>query len=117
MGLFSLDSASDALEDLLDKERAAVLAARFDVLDRLTAEKERLIGLVARGDADPDALQRLRIASERNGRLLAAMRAGVQAAQKRITALRVPNAPLQTYDASGRVQAMTGAPRGLGHRA
>ena len=117
MGLFDQVEASDALEDLLDRERTAVVDGRFDVLERMTAEKERLIHVVSRDGATPNALSRLKLASERNGRLLEAMRAGVVVAQKRIGAMKKQSEPLQTYDASGRVQTINTAAGKLGHRA
>jgi flagellar biosynthesis/type III secretory pathway chaperone len=117
MGLFDMTNASDALEDLLDREKSAVLDGRFDILDRLAAEKERLVGLVARGGAAPQALARLKEASDRNGRLLGAMRDGVVAAQNRLKSMRAPAAPLQTYDASGHKTAMPGLRKAGGHRA
>ena len=117
MGLFDQAVASDALEDLLDREREAVLQGRFDVLDRLAVEKERLVRAVSKNSTGPEALIRLKTASDRNGRLLEAMRAGVDAAQKRVRAMRNQKVSLQTYDAAGRVQAIETAPRKLGHRA
>jgi len=117
MGLFDQVEASDALADLLERERTAVLGGRFDVLERLMAEKERLVHVVSRDGAAPNALLQLKSASERNAGLLQAMRAGVVAAQKRIGAMRKQSEPLQTYDATGRVQAINTTPGKLGHRA
>jgi flagellar biosynthesis/type III secretory pathway chaperone len=117
MGLFDQVVASDALEDLLDRERKAVLGGRFDVLERLAAEKERLVQTVSRNGTGPNALMRLKSASERNSRLLDAMRAGVAAAQRRVSAMKNQKVSLQTYDAAGRVQAIATAPKKLGHRA
>lgn len=116
MGLFSRADTGDALEDLLYRERDAVLAGRFDVLARLSEEKERLVQMVARDGAEPESLGRLKVRSEQNGRLLIAMRAGVAAAQKRIAAMRGQAEPLQTYDASGRKQTISGASFTAHHR-
>lgn len=116
MGLFDQVEASDALHDLLAREREAVLNGRFDVLERLMAEKERLVKAVSRNGATADSLSRLQAASERNGRLLEAMHDGLMAAQKRIGAMKSHGEPLQTYDAAGRVQAVHTIPGKLGHR-
>ena len=56
MGLFSYKDSSALLEDLLEREREAVLGARFDVLERLTAEKERLTQTIARDGAPAPVL-------------------------------------------------------------
>jgi len=117
MGLFSKADASDALEDLLERERFAVLDGRFDVLERMSAEKERLVRSFARTGVAPPTLARLKAGSERNGRLLEAMRTGIMAAQKRLQAMQEQKKPLQTYDSSGRKSAITTTPKSPGHRA
>jgi len=117
MGLFSLSTASEDLEDLLERERNAVLDGRFDLLERLGAEKERLVQLVARDGAPAKALVRLRSETRRNGDLLDAMRAGIAAAQAQIKALQQPRDALQTYDASGRKKPIQTQSKPLGHRA
>ena len=60
MALFDLSSAAEALEDLLDRERALIKAGRIDQIVRLGAEKERLIGRLARQGASAPGLERLR---------------------------------------------------------
>lgn len=117
MGLFDLTTASDALEDLLERERGAVLDGRFDLLERMSAEKERLVQTVARNGAPPAALERLRAGTKRNGQLLEAMQAGIAAAQARLKSMRGRGETLQTYDASGRKSAMASPPKKAGHRA
>ena len=117
MGLFDLSTASEELEDLLERERVAVRAGRFDQRDRRSVEKERLVRCVARDGAAPETLIRLRSGTQRNGELLDAMRAGIAAAQTKIKALQQPRKALQTYDACGRKQAIQMHPKPLGHRA
>lgn len=117
MGLFNLKDAHESLEDLLDRERLAVLDGRFDVLERMTAEKERLLRGFGRDSGSADGLSRLRLKSERNSQLLDAMRAGVIAAQDRLQAMQQKKDPLQTYDSSGRKSAIRGATHTPGHRA
>ena len=116
MGLFKQTDAVDALTDILERERAAVLDGRFDVLERLMVEKERLVGAVAQAGSSTGSLARLKAALDRNGMLLAAMRAGVAAAHKRVKVLRDGPAPLATYDASGRKTVMPQAAIPLGTR-
>ena len=117
MGLFNLKDASGSLEDLLDRERLAVLDGRFDVLERMTAEKERLLRSVALDGASAESLARLRRKTERNSQLLDAMRAGVVAAQDRLKAMQKKKDPLQTYDSTGRKSAIRGATHTPGRRA
>ena len=115
MGLFETQSAAEALEDLLEKERTAILDGRFDSLERLAAEKERLVKSVA--DSGGPGLVGLRTRAERNRALLMAMGSGVKAAIQRIEGLRRAGAPLHTYDASGQRTAMAGPFETFGRRA
>ncbi len=114
MGLFDTQSAAEALEDLLEKERAAILEGRFDKLERLAAEKERLVKSVA--ESGGRGLVGLRNRAERNRALLMAMSAGVKSAIQRIEGLRGAGKPLQTYDAAGQRTAMAGSRQTLGRR-
>ena len=117
MALFDKVGALDALHDLFDRERKAILEGRFDILDRLGAEKERLFSSVLRDGIDQGPLKNLRIRAERNKVLLAAMEQGVRSAAKRIEALRGKPADLQTYDASGRRQGIAATGASLQRRA
>lgn len=102
MAFFDPRGLADSVHDLLDRERAAILAGRFDVLERLTAEKERLIArLVGTGKLGGE-LERLRTLAERNARLLEAMRVGLKDATDRLEEMRRKPGSLHTYDASGR---------------
>ena len=117
MGLFDIKTATENLEDLLDRERVAVLNGRFDLLEQLSVEKEMLIRTVVRDGAVTEALGRLRVDTKRNSDLLEAMSAGIVAAQVKIKALKHPRSALQTYDAAGRKQAIHAHQKPSGHRA
>jgi len=117
MALFDRAVGSGALEDLLMRERTAILAGQFDVLERLATEKQRLVGLVAQQNADGESLSRLRHLAERNGKLLAAMDRGIKAATRRIEVLRKGPGTLQTYNASGQRQTITATDHSLLRRA
>jgi len=117
MALFELAAAGDALEDLFDRERKAILAGQFDVLERLGAEKERLFGAVQRKGPGRAPLERLRHMADRNKTLLNAMEMGVRAASDRIEALRAKPGALQTYDAAGQRQPIDQPSRALHRRA
>ncbi|MDF0601939.1 flagellar biosynthesis protein FlgN [Psychromarinibacter sp. C21-152] len=115
MALFEFRDAAGALHDLLDREREAILAGRFDVLERLAPEKERLGTRLARGASGGGELECLRRKAERNGRLLAAAQSGLTDAQARLEALRRPDT-LHTYDASGCKKVLDGAARPTNRR-
>ncbi len=117
MGLFDRTLPGEALQDMLDRERQAVLGGRFDVLERMATEKDRLVRAVVLQSPDLETLRRLRANTERNNRLLEAMRAGVQAARARLDAMRHPVTELSTYDASGRKSAICGPTTRPAHRA
>ncbi|WP_172297659.1 hypothetical protein [Pseudoruegeria sp. HB172150] len=102
MALFDFREGAETLDEILDRERAAILEGQFDVIERLTPAKERALDRLKRRPPDGVALGQLRGKVERNGRLLEAMRAGLASAQERLKALRERPSALRTYDAKGR---------------
>ena len=106
MGLFDRAKPAEALDELYERERTAILSGRFDVLDRLGTEKERLVASVVRTGSTEPVLHRLRRQADRNGALLRAMESGIRAAARRIEAMRTESTALQTYDSTGQKQAM-----------
>lgn len=102
MGLFDVQDTHEALEDLLMRERGAILAGKFDDIEPLAMEKERLLKALSRTRIDSKALERIKELSERNALLYDAVRAGVGSALERLRSMREPRANLQTYDQSGR---------------
>ncbi len=98
-----------ALLDLLEKECAAIRAARFDVVERLGSEKARLADSLPGERASETELAPLRAAAARNARLLRAMADGVARARNRLAAMTRPPA-LTVYDPGGRL-VQTGGPR------
>ncbi|KMW59220.1 hypothetical protein AIOL_004201 [Candidatus Rhodobacter oscarellae] len=101
MGFFDVQDTHEALEDLLTRERAAILSGEYERLEGLAVEKERLVNALAKTRVDPDVLTRLREQTERNGILYDAMRAGIGSALDRLRAMREPRPGLSTYDQSG----------------
>lgn len=102
MALFKVEDTHKALEDLLHRERTAIIGGRFEELEALISEKERLLNAVTRSKISTDCLARLKEESERNGLLLQAMQAGVTSALDYLRTLKEPQKPLTTYDAAGR---------------
>ncbi|MDJ0825616.1 MAG: hypothetical protein QNJ16_08945 [Rhodobacter sp.] len=117
MGLFDRTPSVDGLLDLLERERVAVLDGRFDQLERLTAEKERLLQAIPGPNTDMTELAQLKKLGERNAALLSAMQSGVRSAIRRIEAFRSGPASLQTYTASGQRQCIGDGQASLQHRA
>lgn len=102
-------TACDALEDLLDRERAVLMAGDIQGLERLADEKERLINqLSGMKHARLDSLQ---IKFARNHELLHSAMEGIQAVAKRMQALREVRATLNTYDQRGRRRSIEGLTR------
>lgn len=93
-------SISDMLEDLLDRERVALLAGDLGTVARLAEEKERLVqSLEGSGHG---ALADLQEKASRNQELLHSAVAGIRAVAERLAALREARETFSTYDSSGR---------------
>ena len=117
MGLLDFGNATDGMRDLLERERKAILEGRFDVLERMSSEKERLVSLIKRDQTDLKVMAELREKTDRNGELLAAMRDGIRAAQDRVRKLQKGVEPLQTYDSTGQIRSIEPVKQVLTHRA
>ncbi|GKY86700.1 hypothetical protein [Sinisalibacter aestuarii] len=116
--LFDRPGAADALEDLLDRERALLIEGRIAQLDRATRHKAQLIARLA-GAADTAQLTRIRAKAERNQRLLQGAVRGIEAARQRLAHIGEPPVRLSTYSADGarRDLGQTHAADGINHRA
>ncbi|MFD1510118.1 flagellar biosynthesis protein FlgN [Lacimonas salitolerans] len=99
----------DALEDLLDRERAALLAGDIEGLGRLADEKERLLTQVS--GHEHTRLDGLQAKAARNQELLNSALEGIRAVASRLQALRDVRNTLNTYDQSGRRQSIEGLTR------
>ena len=107
---------TDALEDLIDQERAAILAGALDDVSKIAIEKERIIGRLEITACDPATLGRLRKKSKRNQQLLTAALRGVRAVMSRLNILRNGPGEMNTYDQSGQRKTLNGGHRGALHR-
>ncbi|MBT8412767.1 MAG: hypothetical protein KJO30_00440 [Boseongicola sp.] len=77
--------AAEELEDLLEKERAAILQGRIQDLEGLGARKLALLSAVERGsDTSAKQLKTLSILTRRNASLLSASGRGIKAAIRQI---------------------------------
>lgn len=97
-----------SLDDLLDRERIALLNGDLDAISRRLREKERLIDALntLHGDQDED-LSAIRNKAHRNQILLESALSGIRAVADRVAALRRVRDTLETYDQSGRKTAIS----------
>ena len=92
----------EALADLLERERNALISGDLDGLARLADEKERLIEDAT--DLNASGLQALREKASRNQELLNSALEGIRSVASRLDALREARDTLNTYDRSGQRQ-------------
>lgn len=109
----SLLTVLSELDDLLDRERACLLAGDLSGLSRILREKERIIdtlnSLLPESDPGLDALKDKAL---RNQALLDTAVEGIRAVANRVSALRRVRDTLETYDKSGRKTSFDAQPRG-----
>lgn len=94
-------AAVNALADLLERERAQILAGEIEQLARLLPEKERLFNALEPSDDAIPALEQLRSQVDRNQQLLAAAASGIRSVKQRLDALRSTQTELRTYTQAG----------------
>lgn len=104
MGLFDRRSNCEKLADLLDRERAAVLAGDYAALRRLMADKERLVALAVRDRPAAIDLARLKQKTARNHVLLNAAMDGIRQVSQVLAGSKPARAELSTYDKTGLLQ-------------
>ncbi len=117
MALFNMPTALDNLEDLLDRERKAILSGNLEALSRMVGEKTRLMERLGKAEADPGRVERLRIKAERNRQLLNAVQRGIRSVSEQLAAMKAQKTPLRTYDSSGQSRNISNARPSLEKRA
>ena len=91
------------LDDMLERERAALLAGDLEGLSRILREKERVIDALNQGlPDDSGSLGTLKAKANRNQVLLDRAVEGIRVVADRVSALRRVRETLETYDQSGR---------------
>lgn len=94
---------TDALDDYLERERAALLAGDLELLVRLANEKEALIDALSQSASVPRAvLQRLQTKIEGNQALFESALDGIRTVARRLGAMRRARSELETYTRDGR---------------
>jgi len=103
------DDIITALDALLDRERAAILAGELDALAPLMNEKTALIDALG-GQATPEgtALDRLRKKAGRNQDLIESALDGIRAVAQRLATMRRLSTSLDTYDSAGQRRPFNG---------
>ena len=109
----------DALEELLDQERVALLKGDVDRINRAAARKEELVSKVdALTDIPSSVLTPLQDKLQRNQTLITHALDGIRAATQRIEDMRKARDSLQTYDQRGQLKDLsTTAKRAVEKRA
>ncbi|HGG06587.1 MAG TPA: flagellar biosynthesis protein FlgN [Aliiroseovarius sp.] len=101
MAMFSKFTIIDALDDLLDRERQAILTGNIDGLARQAVEKTRLLEQLSGATTDTQRIERLRVKADRNQELLVAVAKGIKSVSRRLQAMKSAKSTLQTYDKGG----------------
>lgn len=92
----------DALDDLLDTERAAVLAGDLDKMAHLLERKEELIDALLEIDSDAaEPISEIQNKLSRNQILLDGALQGIRRAAARLAAVRQVRRTLETYGEDG----------------
>lgn len=98
-----IEADIDALEDLLDAERKALLAGKLDDVSRLHTRKERLIGTLSeRAPIEGTKFEGVSDKVKRNQILLNSALNGIRSVTQRLNAIRQVRQSLETYDSNGR---------------
>ena len=92
----------DALDDLLDQERLALLSGDFQKISEIHERKTGLIDDLAQLEIeDREQLVLLNDKVQRNQAMLNSAVEGIRAVARRLTAVRRIKDSLETYDATG----------------
>jgi ligand-binding sensor domain-containing protein len=93
----------DALDDLLDAERSALLQGDLEEVTRLHLRKERLIDELSRQHVQEETeFAVLQAKVERNQALLDSALDGVRSVARRLASIRRVRQSLDTYDSLGK---------------
>ncbi|WP_264211900.1 flagellar biosynthesis protein FlgN [Leisingera thetidis] len=93
----------DELDQILDRERAALMAGDLGKLEELLAKKEKVIGkLNAVTELERGALEQVQSKVSRNQQLLDSAMDGIRAVAARMAELRRIRKGLDVYDQAGR---------------
>ncbi len=101
------DALFEALDDLLEQEREALLTGDLEKVGKLLQTKEGFIEDLAKVEEfETKALEALQGKMQRNHDLLDSALEGIRAVATRLAALRRVRTTLDTYDAKGEKQSI-----------
>lgn len=103
----------DELNDLLERERAALLDGEIDGVGRVLDTKERLLReLTQCASSDTEELEGLRAKLTRNQELIESAMKGIEAVSRRFATIRKVRKSLETYDRAGQRRMIDISPGG-----
>lgn len=102
-----------SLRDILEKERLAIIAGKFEIVDELSSSKQDTFEQLIRSKPNPHSLKSIENALIRNQSLFSSAIEGVKSAQSRLDALREVREGLSVYDRSGRLAQVSAKGPGL----
>lgn len=106
--MMSLRKTPDAeVQDLLDRQRSALLEGDLAVLARMAPDLERALQRLQSQGATRAVIQKLRADAARNAQLMKSAQQGVSRVREFLGKTR--DVTLTTYDANGRAQASSSA--------
>jgi len=100
------DRLTSEITELLEQEALALKQACFSDLAELAHRKEALIRQGAEAGLSQDSIKRIKHLTRRNAALMEGSMRGLSAAMHRLETLKDPAIALNTYDGSGRRQAL-----------
>lgn len=104
----------DALDDVLESERAALLEGNLDEVGRLLERKEALIDELSQLElASREPLEDLNSKVQRNQALLDQALEGIRTVARRLAAMRRVRSSLDTYDEKGERRTIDVTPEGV----
>lgn len=100
----------DRLDDLVERERRALLSGDLPALPQILEQKEQLIDLLNATDLNPrPELEALKTKAIRNQAMLDGALQGIRNVAARMATIRKIRRSLETYDADGRKRVIDGA--------
>lgn len=93
----------EELNEILDRERAAILRGDIEQVGRIVESKEQLLEVLMEiNQTEAENVQDLRQKLVRNQELLEHSLSGIRAVSQRLEDVRKTQTTLETYDSSGR---------------
>ncbi len=112
MAFFKPDTLGDAVQDLLDREKRALLNGNIDALSRLVAEKTRLMKQMRAHGISGRNIDIIREKARHNRRLLDAVEVAIRSVGEQLRMGDDQAVTLQTYGVDGTSHRIGRPPQG-----